>query len=105
MKKVLAVALLSFAVAACGSKGGASPSDPSAANANPNAKASAIKKPGEATVGDTAECPVSGEEFDVQATSPKHEHDGKTYFFCCSGCKKKFESNPQKYVKAKGPST
>lgn len=57
-----------------------------------------VKAPGEANVGDTTTCPVSGEEFVVEATSPKVEHEGKTYFFCCSGCQKKFESDPAKYV-------
>ena len=107
MKKSLVVVLLAaLGVVACGSsKGGANaaPNAPNAPNA-PSGKASGIKKPGEANVGDTAECPVSGEEFNVEATSPKHEHDGKTYYFCCGGCKKKFESNPEKFVKAK-PST
>ncbi len=95
--------MLALTVVACGSKPA---TDPSAPNGSaPTSKATKVKKAGEATVGDTAECPVSGEEFDVTATSPKAEHDGKTYFFCCSGCKKKFEAEPAKYVKAKGPST
>ena len=58
------------------------------------APATTVKEPGDAKVGDTAKCPVSGEEFTVEATSPKVEHDGKTYFFCCAGCKKKFEADP-----------
>ena len=57
-----------------------------------------VKAPGDANVGDTTKCPVSGEEFVVEASSPKVEHNGKTYYFCCSGCKKKFESNPEKFL-------
>ena len=60
---------------------------------------SVVKEAGAAKVGDTAKCPVSGEEFVVEASSPKAEHDGKTYFFCCGGCKKKFEAEPGKYAK------
>jgi len=57
-----------------------------------------MKAPGEANVGDTTKCPVSGEEFVVEATSPKVEHEGKTYYFCCSGCQQKFQSDPAKFV-------
>ncbi|MDF2695924.1 MAG: Lead, cadmium, zinc and mercury transporting ATPase, partial [Labilithrix sp.] len=39
-----------------------------------------------------------GEEFVVEASSPKAEHNGKTYYFCCSGCKKKFESSPETFL-------
>lgn len=28
------------------------------------------------------------------------EYEGKTYYFCCDGCKTAFEKNPAKYVKA-----
>ncbi|MBX3192981.1 MAG: YHS domain-containing protein [Labilithrix sp.] len=70
------------------------PSEPSAPG-----KTGEVKAPGDANVGDTTKCPVSGEEFTVEATSQKVEHDGKTYYFCCGGCKKKFESDPAKYVK------
>lgn len=99
-----------FSLGACGGNQAepASPSSPessppaaavSVAPAAPAANASAVKEPGDAKVGDTTKCPVSGEEFTVEATSPKAEHDGKTYFLCCSGCKKKFEADPGKYIK------
>ncbi|MCM8786412.1 MAG: YHS domain-containing protein [Candidatus Omnitrophica bacterium] len=29
------------------------------------------------------------------------EYKGKLYFFCCPGCKEKFKSNPEKYLKEK----
>ena len=70
---------------------------PSTAAAPPSA--SKAKEPGDAKVGETTKCPVSGEEFVVEATSPKSEHDGKTYYFCCAGCKKKFEAEPGKFAK------
>jgi xanthine dehydrogenase accessory factor len=28
------------------------------------------------------------------------EHDGNTYYFCCAGCRRTFEENPEAYVKA-----
>lgn len=99
------VSLLSVSAAACGGppEGAASPASPAAA---PSAAAPAVAAPavvvkeaGDAKVGDTAKCPVSGETFVVEASSPKTEYDGKTYFFCCGGCKKKFEAEPAKYLK------
>ncbi len=27
-----------------------------------------------------------------------HEHDGKKYYFCCTGCAEKFKANPQGYL-------
>lgn len=41
-------------------------------------------------------CPVSGEEADP---SIKMDYKGKTYYFCCNKCLKKFKSNPEKYTK------
>jgi len=34
----------------------------------------------------------------VTDASPKVEHEGKTYYFCCSGCDQKFKKDPQKYL-------
>ena len=89
-----------LSLAACGGNQAGAPVSP----ATPASPAAAMAKPivkeaGDAKVGDMAKCPVSGEEFIVDATSPKTEHDGKTYFFCCSGCKKKFEAEPAKFTK------
>jgi YHS domain-containing protein len=59
------------------------------------AMAAVDKKAGE----ETLKCPVSGEEFTKSEASPKYEYEGKTYYFCCAGCKSKFEKNPEKYIK------
>lgn len=93
---VLAASLSLFALA-CGASTPAPPSAP--ATPSTSSAPSSVKEPGEAKVGDTTKCPVSGEEFTVEATSQKVEHDGKTYYFCCGGCKKKFEADPAKYLK------
>jgi len=96
---------LSFALlAGCGggAPAAAAPeATPAAAATAPAAKGTSaeVKAPGDAKVGDTTKCPISGEEFTVEATSPHVEHEGKTYYFCCGGCKKKFESDPAKYAK------
>jgi Cu+-exporting ATPase len=95
MKKVVALA---FLLAAVGCGGAApSPSSTPAAPAGAEAKKE-VKPPGEAKPGDTSRCPVSGEEFDVTASSPHAEHNGKTYYFCCTGCEKKFKADPSKFL-------
>ncbi len=63
----------------------------------------ALVKPGLAKVGDKSWCLVSGEEFTVAADSPKVTHEGKDYYFCCAGCDKRFEENPQQFLNKKAP--
>ncbi|GAB4295832.1 MAG: hypothetical protein Kow0098_18520 [Ignavibacteriaceae bacterium] len=41
-------------------------------------------------------CLVSGEEVDPEITV---EYEGKTYAFCCNNCLKKFNKDPEKYIK------
>jgi YHS domain-containing protein len=105
---VCVLALASVSLFACGGNQApyAAPSSPSSPSspAAPSAAGAAApkgaaKEAGDAKVGDTTRCPVSGEEFTVEASSPKVEHDGKTYYFCCAGCKKKFEADPSKFTK------
>ena len=98
------VGLFSLLVAACGGAPApapvASPAPAVAPVAAPVAgPKAALKEPGDAKVGDKTKCAVSGEEMTVEATSPKAEYQGKTYYFCCGGCQKKFEADPAKYVK------
>jgi xanthine dehydrogenase accessory factor len=42
--------------------------------------------------------PVCGVPVDVN--SPKHviDYKGEKVYFCCDGCKVKFEQNPEKYM-------
>lgn len=65
------------------------------------ADAGALKAPGEATVGDRTLCMISNEEFVVTASSPKVEHEGETYYFCCKGCDDDFKKDPEKYLHKK----
>jgi xanthine dehydrogenase accessory factor len=44
--------------------------------------------------------PVCGMTVAPNASAPHAEHDGATYFFCCSGCHRAFSDNPDGYVKA-----
>ena len=42
-------------------------------------------------------CPVTGEDADSDVS---YAYNGKTYYFCCEGCVKKFKKDPAKYIKA-----
>jgi YHS domain-containing protein len=43
--------------------------------------------------------PVCKMTIDESKAAGKSEYNGKTYFFCASGCKAKFDANPAVYVK------
>ncbi len=42
-------------------------------------------------------CPVKGEEVDADV--PTFEYQGKVIGFCCPGCDKKFQKDPETYLK------
>ena len=43
--------------------------------------------------------PVCGMQVDPASARAKAEYGGRTYFFCCTGCAKKFEAAPEQYLK------
>jgi len=55
--------------------------------------------------GETLTCPVSGKEFTKTENSPSSTYKEKTYYFCCPGCKTKFDENPEKYTQKKDKPT
>jgi len=44
--------------------------------------------------------PVCGMTVAADATAMPFTHDGVTYYFCCAGCRRTFEENPDAYIKA-----
>jgi YHS domain-containing protein len=60
-----------------------------------------VKDPGKYVRADdlVVTCPVSGESFKKSEMTESMDYNGKTYYFCCPGCKKKFEKDPEKYTK------
>ncbi len=42
--------------------------------------------------------PICKMTVDEKAATFKSEYNGKTYYFCAPGCKKKFDSDPGKYA-------
>jgi P-type Cu+ transporter len=47
--------------------------------------------------------PVCGMTVDPNAGKPRADYQGKTYHFCCNGCRSKFLADPQKYLKPREP--
>ncbi|MGR7995901.1 heavy metal translocating P-type ATPase [Xanthobacter sp. ZOL 2024] len=47
-----------------------------------------------------AKDPVCGMDVDTspEAAKPTATYNGKTFYFCCNGCKTKFEANPEQYL-------
>lgn len=42
--------------------------------------------------------PVCGMSVDTATAKHRATHGGKTFYFCCNGCKTKFEADPQTYL-------
>jgi len=57
-------------------------------------------KPAPAKQSNAVICPVMGGVVKNPKTAPKSVYKGKTYYFCCAGCKPQFDKNPEKYVKS-----
>ncbi len=47
--------------------------------------------------------PVCGMTVDPAAGKPRHALDGRTYHFCCEGCRTKFAAAPEDYRQATDP--
>jgi len=45
---------------------------------------------------------VCGMDIDPKTAAGKSDYKGQTYYFCSPGCKKAFDKEPEKYVKAEG---
>ncbi|HTZ00146.1 MAG TPA: YHS domain-containing protein, partial [Rhodocyclaceae bacterium] len=46
--------------------------------------------------------PVCAMAVDPATARHKSEHGGRTWYFCCAGCKAKFEADPGRYAEAGG---
>jgi YHS domain-containing protein len=44
------------------------------------------------------QCPVMKTWILASEASDKTEYNGKSYYFCCPGCKEQFLKNPDKYI-------
>jgi YHS domain-containing protein len=46
-------------------------------------------------------CPGCGHKMEKSDVKVSYEYKGKTYYFCCEGCKAKFVENPEKALQKK----
>lgn len=46
------------------------------------------------------QCPVMKNWILPSQATDKIDYNGKTYYFCCSGCKGKFLAEPEKYIES-----
>lgn len=42
--------------------------------------------------------PVCGMSVTITTTTPSHELDGHTYYFCCGGCRGRFAKHPERFL-------
>jgi xanthine dehydrogenase accessory factor len=47
--------------------------------------------------------PVCGMEVAMSAATETATHDGRTFFFCASGCRSRFEAEPARYLSVQTP--
>ncbi len=45
-----------------------------------------------------AKDPVCGMQVDEKKAAATSKYKGETYYFCSPGCKKAFDTNPEKYL-------
>ena len=41
---------------------------------------------------------ICGMQIDPKKAAGRSEYQGKTYYFCSAGCKRKFDQNPELYA-------
>lgn len=56
-----------------------------------------VMQPG-AEMGNIARCPVSGEVFTITEDAPFLEHEGQNVYFCCPGCIRRFQRDPERWL-------
>ena len=47
-----------------------------------------------------AKDPICGMSVDMANAKHKSEYDGRSFYFCCAGCKRTFDAEPEKYAMA-----
>ena len=49
---------------------------------------------------ETAKDPVCGMSVQVAGAVHRAQHDGRDFFFCCAGCRQRFQAAPERYLTA-----
>lgn len=92
MFRIALIGLFAFALSAC-SSGGHDHSSHDHGAAPSSTEAAAKPYP-------LATCVVSGEKLGSMGAPKRIVHQGQEVKFCCADCVKKFNSDPQKYMRA-----
>ena len=50
-----------------------------------------------------AKDPVCGMQVDEASAAAHVEHQGTTFYFCSTGCRQRFEQDPEKFVMGSRP--
>ncbi|GGA15492.1 heavy metal translocating P-type ATPase [Dyella caseinilytica] len=51
--------------------------------------------------GNKARDPICGMDVDTANAKHRSDYNGQTFYFCCAGCKTKFDAEPARYTQAK----
>jgi Cu+-exporting ATPase len=49
-------------------------------------------------ISNEAKDPICGMTVEKSKAKHKLEFQGKMFYFCCAGCKQKFEQSPERYL-------
>ena len=50
-----------------------------------------------------AKDPVCGMDVDKSSATHKSEYNGQSYYYCCPGCKRAIDKEPEKYTSQNKP--
>jgi xanthine dehydrogenase accessory factor len=59
---------------------------------------SPLEEPGPAELPERATDPVCGMAVDTEGSTYRSEYAGRSFYFCCAGCKQTFDKQPEKYL-------
>ena len=58
--------------------------------------------PSENSTNNQVRDPVCGMSVDPHVTGHRHQHAGRTFYFCSAACRSKFAANPERYLEPSG---
>jgi YHS domain-containing protein len=97
MKSILTAFILAAFVGVVAPAPSAQAAEPAKAAAAKQAPPKVFTSPQK--VGTKATCPVTDEQFTIAKDTVHVEYKGKHVYFCCPGCKKTFDKDPEKFTK------
>jgi P-type Cu+ transporter len=59
-------------------------------------------RPSENSTNNQVRDPVCGMSVDPHLTGHRHQHAGRTFYFCSAACRRKFAANPEPYLEPSG---